>query len=131
MLYWECAVGKALVDLGASINLLPLSMCWKIGNLKVAPTQMTLQLADRSIIRPYGVVEDVLVKVRQFTFPMDFVIIDIKEDSDIPLILGRPFMLTAKCVVDIGNGNVEISVEDHKATFNLFEVIKHPSDSKT
>ena len=57
MLYWECAVGKALVDLGASINLLPLSMCWKIGNLKVAPTQMTLQLADRSIIRPYGVVE--------------------------------------------------------------------------
>ena len=124
-------MGKALIDLGAIINLMPLSMCRRIGNLKVAPTKMTLQLADRSIIRPYGVVEDVLVKVRQFTFPMDFVIIDIKEDSDIPLILGRPFMLTAKCVVDIGNGNVEISVEDHKATFNLFEVIKHPSDSKT
>ena len=127
----DVSVGKALIDLGAIINLMPLSMCRRIGNLKVAPTKMTLQLADRSIIRPYGVVEDVLVKVRQFTFPMDFVIIDIKEDSDIPLILGRPFMLTAKCVVDIGNGNVEISVEDHKATFNLFEVIKHPSDSKT
>jgi len=54
---------------------------------------MTLQLEDCSITRPYGVVEDVLVKVCQFTFPVDFVIMDIEEDSNIPLILGRPFML--------------------------------------
>ena len=58
-------------------------------------------------------------------------IIDIEEDSDIPLILGRPFMLITKYVMDMGNGNLEMSVEDQKATFNLFEVIKHPSDSKT
>jgi len=56
---------------------------------------------------------------------------DIKEDSDIPLILGRPFMLTTKCVVDMGNDNLEMSVEDQKVNFNLFEAIKHPSDSKT
>ena len=61
---------------------------------------------------------------------MDFVIIDI-EDVEIPLILGWPFMVTAKCVVDMGKGNLEMSVEDQKATFNLFEGIKHPSDSKT
>jgi len=75
------SVGKALIDLGASIILMPLSMCQRIGNLKIAPTKMMLQLEDRSIIKPYGVVEDVLVKVRQFTFPMDFEIMDIEEDS--------------------------------------------------
>jgi len=105
-------------------------MCQRIGNLKVVPTKMTLQLADHSIIRSYGVVEDVLVKVCQFTFLVEFVIIDIEEDFDIPLILGRPFMVTEKCVVDIGSENLEMSVEDQKATFNLFEAIKHPSDSK-
>ena len=91
---------------------------------------MTLQLADHSITRPYGVVEDVLVKVYQFTFPVDFVIMDIEKDYDIPLILGRPFMLIAKCVVDMGNGNLEMTVDDQKVTINLFEVIKHPSDNK-
>ena len=91
---------------------------------------MTLQLADRSITRPYDVVEDVLVKVHQFRFHVDFVIMDIEEDSDIPLILGHLFMLTTKCVVDMGNSNLEISVDDQKVTFNLFEVIKHPNDHK-
>ncbi|XP_006573951.1 uncharacterized protein LOC114406560 [Glycine soja] len=93
------SVEKTLIDLGASINLMPLSMCKRIGNLKIDPTRMTLQLADHSITRPYGVVEDVLVKVHHFTFLVDFFIMDIEEDTEIPLILGRPFMLTAKCVV--------------------------------
>ena len=75
-------------------------------------------------------VEDVLVKVCQFTFPVDFVIMDIEEDADIPLILGRPFMLTAKCVVDMGNGNLEMSVDEQKVTFNLFDAIKHPNDHR-
>ena len=75
-------------------------------------------------------VEDVLVKVRQFTFPADFVIMDIEEDAEILLILGCPFMLTANCVVDMGKGNLEMSVDDQKVTFNLFEAMKHPSDHK-
>ena len=58
-------------------------------------------------------------------------IMDIEEDYDIPLILDRPFMLIAKYVVDMGNSNLEMSVEDQKATFNLFEAIKHLSDNKT
>jgi len=123
-------VGKTLIDLGASINLMSHSMCRRIGNLEIAPTRMTLQLANRSITRLYGVVEDVLVKVRQFTFCVDFVIMDIEEDANIPLILGRPFMLTAKCVVDMGNGNLEMSVDDQKVTFNLFYAIKHPNDHR-
>ncbi|XP_028201724.1 uncharacterized protein LOC114385876 [Glycine soja] len=119
------SVGKALIDLGASINLRSLSMCRRIGNLRITPPRMTLQLVNHSITRPYGVVEDVLVKVRQFTFLVDFVIMDIEEDFEIPLILGRPFMLKTKCIVDIGNGNLEMSVEDQKVIFNLFEAIKH------
>ena len=75
-------------------------------------------------------VEDVLVKVRQFTFPVDFVIMNIEEDADIPLILGHPFMLTTKCVVDMSNGDLEMSVDDKKVTFNLFEAIKHRNDHK-
>ena len=124
------AVGKALIDLGASINLMLLSMCRRIGNVMIDPTRMTLQLVDRSITRPFRVVEDVLVKVHPFTFMVDFVIMDIEEDEEIPLILGRPFTLTAKCMVDIGNKNLELSVDDQKVTFNIFEAIKHPSNNK-
>ena len=99
-----CSVsfGKTLVDLGSIINLMSLSMCSKIGELEIMPTTMTPQLADRSITRPYSVIEDVLVKVQHFTFPADFILMDIEEDAEIPLILGYPFMLIADCVVDMG-----------------------------
>ena len=123
------SIGKALIDLGASINLMPLSMCRRIGDLKIDPTRMTLQLADRSITRPCGVVEDVKVKVRHFTFPVDFVIMDIEEDTKIPLILGKPFMLTTNCVVDMGNGNLELSIDNEKVTFDLFKAMKYPKES--
>lgn len=92
---------------------------------------MTLQLANCSIKRPCDVVEDVLVKVQYFTFLIDFVVMDMEGDPEVPLIMGQPFMLTVRCVVDMGNENLELSVEDHKMTFNLFEAMKHPSDHKT
>ena len=75
-------------------------------------------------------IEDVLVRVKHFTFPADFVVMDIEEDAKIPLILGRPFMSTASCVVDMGKGKLELSVEDQKISFDLFEVMKHSSDQK-
>ena len=98
-------MGKALIDLRANINLMPLSMCKRLGELEIMSTRMTLQLADRSITRPYEVIEDVLVKVKHFIFPTDFVVMDIFEDTDIPVILGRPFMLTESCIVDWGRGS--------------------------
>ncbi|XP_014626151.1 uncharacterized protein [Glycine max] len=130
-----CTIGnesieKSLIDLRASINLMPLSMCRRIRNLKIDPTKMTLQLVDRSITRPYRVVEDVLVKVCHFTFPIDFVIMDIEEDTKIPLIISRPFMLIVNCVVDMGHGNLEMSVDDQKVTFNLFEAIKYLEEDR-
>ena len=89
----EVSVGKALIDLGASINLMPLSMSQRLGELEIMPTRMTLQIADRSITRPYGVIEDVLVRVKHLIFPTDFVVMDIEEDVDILLIFGRPLCL--------------------------------------
>jgi len=123
----EVNVGKALIDLGASINLMPLSMCRRLGELEIMPTLLltwelllTLQLADCSITRPYGVIEDVLVRVKNFIFPTDFVVMDISEDTDIPVILGRPFMLTASYIVDMGKRKLELGFEDQKIDFDLF-----------
>jgi len=84
----EVTVGKALIDLGASINLVPLSMCRRLGELEIMPTRMTLQLADRSITRPYGVIEDILIRVKQMVFLADFVVMDVEEDHEVPIILG-------------------------------------------
>ncbi|XP_019435112.1 PREDICTED: uncharacterized protein LOC109341625 [Lupinus angustifolius] len=124
----ELAVGKALLDLGASINLMPLSMLRRIGDLEIKPTRMTLQLADRSMKFPYGVAEDVLVKVDKLVFPVDFVIMDIEEDAEVPLILGRPFMKTARVIIDVDDGKLKVRVQDDEVNFNVFEAMHHPKD---
>ena len=84
------------------------------------PTRMTLQLADCSVTRPYGVIEDVLVRVKHLIFPTDFIVMDIEEDANIPVILGRPFMSIASCVVDIGKKKLEMSLENQQISFDLF-----------
>jgi len=89
------------------------------------PTRMTLQLADRSNTRPYEVIEDVLVKVKHLIFPADFVVIDIEEDANIPLI-GHPFMSTTNCVVDKGKKMLQMGIEDQKINFDLFHEDKDP-----
>ncbi|KAG2409561.1 hypothetical protein LR48_Vigan01g115000 [Vigna angularis] len=92
----ELEVGRALIDLGASINLMSLAMFKRIEGLELKPTRMTLQLADKFLKYPYGVVEDVLVKVDKFVFPVDFVIMEMEQNGDVLLILGRPFMKIAR-----------------------------------
>nr|GEX35505.1 reverse transcriptase domain-containing protein [Tanacetum cinerariifolium] len=87
-------VCHALADLGASINLMPLSIWKKFSLPELTPIRMTLELADRSITRPKGVAEDVFVKVGKFYFPTDFVVVDFKADPRVPLILGRSFLRT-------------------------------------
>lgn len=77
-----------LIDLGSSINLIPLCVVNRLGNIEVKPTKMILQLADKSIIRPSRVVEDVLVKVDKFLFTIDFVVIYMEEDDDAHMVLG-------------------------------------------
>ncbi|XP_061350485.1 uncharacterized protein LOC133295657 [Gastrolobium bilobum] len=103
----DVEVGKALCDLGASINLMPLTVCRALGINTLKDTNLILHLADRSIKRPEGVVEDVLVKVDKFIFPVDFVILDMEEeDTESPLLLGRPFLATARSLIDVEQGRV-------------------------
>jgi hypothetical protein len=119
-------VGKALIDLGSSINLIPLSVIERIGGLDITRTRMTLQLADKSITRPSGIAEDVLVRVDKFVFPIDFVVMDIEEDDDVPLILGRSFIKTARMMIDSDDGIMKVRVQDEEVSFNLWEAMKHP-----
>lgn len=118
-------VGKTLIDLGLSINLIPLLLIRRIGDLDMKNTRMTLQLADKPITKPSGIAKDVLVKVDKFLFPINVVIMDIEEGDDVPLILGRPFMKIARMMVD---GLMKVSVQDEEVTFKLFDAMKHSKD---
>ena len=82
---------------------------------------ITLQLADKSIKYPHGVVEDVLAKVGKFIFPEDFVLMDVEEDEDVSLFLGKPFMNTAKVTIDVDDINMRIRTQEDEATFDIFE----------
>ncbi|XP_058782895.1 uncharacterized protein LOC131657525 [Vicia villosa] len=110
-----CVIGKfvidkALCDLGASVSLMPLSICEKLKLGELRPTRMSLQLADRSVKFPVGMLENVPVRIRQFYIPIDFIIMDIKEDSNIPIILGRPFLATAGAIIDVKKGKLTFEV---------------------
>ncbi|XP_047148348.1 uncharacterized protein LOC124820652 [Vigna umbellata] len=126
----ELEVGRALIDLGASINLMSLSMFKRIEGLELKPTRMVLQLADKSLKYLYGVVEDVLVKVDKFVFPVDFVIMKMEENEDVLLILGRPFMKTARVLIDVENGKLKVRVQDEEVNFDVFKAMTHPKDDK-
>ncbi|XP_047160392.1 uncharacterized protein LOC124830661 [Vigna umbellata] len=114
-------IRKDLVDLGASINLMPLFMLKKIGGLEVKPTKAIWQMADRSIKHPYGVVEDVVVKIDNFKFLVDFVVMEMEKNVEISLILGRPFMKTTKVVIHVDDGVIMLKDQDEEVTFNVFE----------
>ncbi|GKC12030.1 reverse transcriptase domain-containing protein [Tanacetum coccineum] len=111
----------ALADLGASINLMPLSI-WK--NLQLpglTETKMVLELADRTISKPTGVAENVFVKVGKFYFPADFVVLDFIADPRVPLILGRPFFRMAHALIDVYEGEIILRNDDQ---YNNLESLK-------
>jgi len=86
---------------------------------------------DCSIKYPYGVLEDVLVKVDKFIFPVDFVVMDMEEYSEVPLILGRPFMNTTSILVDVNDDQIKLRVNDEEVTFNVLKSMNHPKDEKS
>ena len=94
-------MGKALCDSRASINLMPLSVVKRLSLGELTPTAMTLQMAAKTLAHPEGILEDVLIKVGKFIFLADFVIIDIKEEKQVPLLLGRPFLATGAALIDV------------------------------
>nr|GEV59743.1 reverse transcriptase domain-containing protein [Tanacetum cinerariifolium] len=118
-------VCHALANLGASINLMPLSIWKKLSLPELTPTRMTLELEDRSIIRPKGVFEDVFVKVEKFHFPTDFVVVDFEADPRVPLILGRFFLRTGRALIDVYGEEITPRVNDESITFNLNQTMRY------
>ncbi|GJY99131.1 reverse transcriptase domain-containing protein, partial [Tanacetum coccineum] len=106
----------ALTDLGASINLMPLSIWKKLQLSGLTETKMVLELADRTISKPTGVAENVFIKVGKFYFPADFVVLDFIADPQVPLIFGRPFLRTSHALIDVYEGEITLRNDDQSLT---------------
>ncbi|GKB39052.1 reverse transcriptase domain-containing protein, partial [Tanacetum coccineum] len=113
-----------LADLGASINLMPLSVFEKLNLQRLTKTRMILELADRSTSTPTGIAEDVFVKVGTFYFPADFVVVDYDADPRVPLILGRPFLRTARALIDVHGEKMTLRHDDQSVTFKVGDTKK-------
>nr|GEX54363.1 reverse transcriptase domain-containing protein [Tanacetum cinerariifolium] len=118
----------ALADLGASINLIPLSVWNKLSHPKLSHTCMTLELADRSISRPVGVAKYDLVKIGTFHFSADFVVVEFDADPCVPLILGRSFLKTEHALIDVYEGELTLRVGKEAVTFNLDQTLRYSAN---
>ncbi|GJR56428.1 DNA-directed DNA polymerase [Tanacetum coccineum] len=118
------AVKNALVDLEASINLMPHSLFRRLGISKLKPTKMGIQLADQSIKYPIEVYQNLLVKISKFIFPVDFVVLEMDKDELVSIILGRPFLATARAVIDVHEGKLSLRIESETITFNIGKSMK-------
>nr|GEU36854.1 reverse transcriptase domain-containing protein [Tanacetum cinerariifolium] len=110
---------KALADLGASINLMPLSVWKKLGLPELISTRMTLELANQANCTPARIAKDVFISVGKFTFLVDFVIVDCESDLRVPLILGRPFLRTARALIDVHGEEMILCDGDERLTLNM------------
>ncbi|KAK8997292.1 hypothetical protein V6N11_020774 [Hibiscus sabdariffa] len=131
-----CKIGKvgikrAMCDLGASINVMPLSVYNTLSADPLKETRVTVQLADRSVIYPEGVLENVLVKVSELIFPADFYVIDMEDDhshSSPEILLGRPFLSTANTKIEVRSGVLTMEFDGEIAKFNVYKAMRHPEN---
>ncbi|XP_073121436.1 uncharacterized protein [Henckelia pumila] len=126
-----CQIGNLslkniLCDLGSSINLMPYSLAQKLGIENIEPTSIPLKFVDGSVKYPRGVVENILVKIDKFFYLVDFVILDMNEDCEVPLILGRPFLAASRALVDVENEELVLRLNNEQVVFTM---IKSDSDS--
>ena len=122
----DADMGKALCDSRASINLMPLSFAKRISLGELTPTTITLQMEDRTLAHPKGILEDVLIKVENFIFPVYFVVVKIEEDKQVPLLLERPFLATGAALIDVKKWEPSLRVGDEAVHFNLNHSLKQP-----
>ncbi|KAL1556993.1 hypothetical protein AAHA92_12538 [Salvia divinorum] len=120
----RCSIGKgktdkALYDLGAGINIMPLEYYEKLNIGPLKATEVCIRLADNSTTQAVGIVEDVLVKIDDFIFPADFFVLDMDVDKDVPRILGRNFLATCKALIDVGREEITISDSHSKSTYQI------------
>jgi hypothetical protein len=118
----DCSIGdqhfnNTLCDLGASVSVMPKSVFDKLQHAKIVPTSMCLQLANQSLCYPIGITEDILVNIRGFFIPVDFVVLEMHPDSKISLILRRPFLSMANAHIDIGIGEVKFNINGREERF--------------
>ncbi|KAH9801696.1 hypothetical protein KPL71_001121 [Citrus sinensis] len=133
----SCVIGnqcfdKALLDLGASVNLLPYSVYMQLGLGELKSTLIILQLADRSMKIPRSIIEDVFIQIDKFYYHVDFIVIDTQHVHDpkkhTPVILGRPFLATADALINCRNGNMQLSFGNMTMELNIFNVTKQPQE---
>ena len=124
-------IDKSLLDLGASVNLMPHLVYIQLGLGELKPTNITLSLADRSVKIPKGIVEDVLVKIDKFYYPVDFVVLDTEpmacEPNHVPIILGRPFLATANAIINCRNGIMQLTFGNMTLELNIFHLNDNPN----
>ena len=127
-------VEKALLDLGASVNLLPYSMYKQLGLGELKPTSITLSLADRSIKIPKGTIEDVLIQVDNFYYPVDFFVLDTEPvvvgANHVPIILGRPFLATSNAIINCRNGVMQPVEDDCEEVYIIDTVLKEQANEQ-
>ncbi|RVW18341.1 Transposon Ty3-G Gag-Pol polyprotein [Vitis vinifera] len=125
---WRKGSGESLLDLGASVNLLPYSAYKQLGLGELKPTSITLSLADRSVKIPRGIIEDVLVQVDNFYYPVDFVVLVtdpiVKEANYVPIIIGRPFLATSNAIINYRNGLMQFTFGNMTLELNIFYMSK-------
>ena len=131
-----CTIGnfefkKALCDLGANINLMPLSVVKRLSLRELTPTAITLQMVDKTMTQLEGVLENVLIKVGKFIFPMHFVVMDMEEDTQVPLLLGRPFLAIGAALIDVKKGELTLRVGEETIHFNLNKNLKQSECEST
>ncbi|RDY08779.1 hypothetical protein CR513_06958, partial [Mucuna pruriens] len=125
----ECTFANAMLDLRDSINVMPTSIYKSLNFSDMEPIGMTIQLANRSVVQPLGVLEDVLVQVNELIFLADFYMLDMEDETSgkgSTLILGRPFLMTAKTKIHVHAGTLSTEFGDTLVQFNIFEAMKHP-----
>ncbi|XP_042958158.1 uncharacterized protein LOC122293734 [Carya illinoinensis] len=125
-------IGQALLDLGSGVNLLPYSVYEQLGLGELKATSIILQVADRSIKIPKGIVEDVLVQVDKFYYPIDFVVLDMQlsshSNSSPPVILGRPFPTTSNAIINCRSGVLKLSFGNMTLELNIFNLCRQPQE---
>ncbi|XP_024036911.1 uncharacterized protein LOC112096919 [Citrus clementina] len=124
-------VEKAMLDLGASINVMPRSIYSSLNVGPLKETGVIIQLADRSNAYPDGVLEDVLVQVNELVFPADFYVLDMEDDNSsnsVPILLGRPFLKTARTKMDVHKGTLTMEFDEEVIEFNMNDAMKYPSE---
>ncbi|XP_027120195.2 uncharacterized protein [Coffea arabica] len=125
-------IGRAMLDLGASINVMPKSIYTSLNLDPLKETGIIIQLADRTNAYPDGLIEDVLVKINELIFPTDFYVLDMDDEHShdpLPLLLGRPFFSTIRTNIDVNKGTLSMKFDGDIIHFNIFEIMKYPSDS--